>query len=159
MSETKVVNWGSDFDIDAAGGHSPDQNMIISQFGGLHQAFHLHLFVVGTNGLIASAKGVTSPANATCWVVGRPYPNYDSKQDVLETIGHEIGHVLFGAGHPDEDDPFIRGKAPLVGTVRSKRLMCKGASFNSGSRLIVKSEWDEAEAWLQQAEVKLPMTP
>jgi hypothetical protein len=73
--------------------------------------------------------------------------SYNSKQKVLETVSHEIGHMFFGEGHPDSPDPLRRGKAPLVGTDHTKRLM--HSANGSTSRLIVKKEWDEAEKWLK----------
>lgn len=147
--DVKDVNWGQNFDIDPTGIHSPDQESVVSRFGGLNAGAHLHVFIIGMDGLIDNdAKGVTSPGKATCWIVGRPHLRYDSKQDVLETIGHEIGHVFFKAGHPDEDDQLKRGVAPLLGTDRSQLLMSKGDNFSSKSRLIVKKEWDRAEEWL-----------
>lgn len=66
--------------------------------------------------------------------------------DVISTIGHEIGHVLMGYGHPDDED--APGPAPLVGTDRTVRLMC-GHSTRSleDGRLLVKSEWEAVEDW------------
>ncbi len=147
-AQSKTVNWGADFEGDVSGGHSTDQTTVIQEFGGLAANQDIHLFLMGTNGMISgNAKGMTSPTNATCWVVDRPFVSFNTKQAVLETIGHEIGHVLFGAGHPDEDLTVNRGVASLEGTDRSLRLMRKG-DFNANSRQIVKAEWDKAEVWL-----------
>ncbi len=66
-------------------------------------------------------------------------------QQVMETIAHEVGHVMLGEGHPDENT----GDAPLLGTDRSQRLMCTFVNRAPGSKLLVKSEWDEAEEWLK----------
>ncbi len=66
-------------------------------------------------------------------------------QQVIETIAHEIGHVLIGEGHPNEGG----GRAPLPGTDHSKRLMSTLAVRSAGAKLLVKNEWDEAEAWLK----------
>jgi hypothetical protein len=68
------------------------------------------------------------------------------------TIGHEIGHVFVGYGHPD--DRQSPGDYPLHGTehLAGKRLMCSGPVSSSQSRLLVKGEWDEAETWLQERE-------
>lgn len=64
---------------------------------------------------------------------------------VLHTIAHEIGHMIVGGGHPDEG----QGPAPLVGTDRTKRLMCSGYNWQIGASLLVKSEWDAAEERLK----------
>jgi hypothetical protein len=66
-------------------------------------------------------------------------------QQVMETIAHEIGHVMVGAGHPDENSGF----APLLGTDRSQRLMSTLVTRASGAKLLVKTEWDNAEEWLR----------
>lgn len=144
------VNYGTTFEYDPTGqGHSPDQQAAIDAFDGLNENADLHVFIIGTSAYLGGdAKGVTSPAQATCWITGRAFGDYDSKQDVLETIGHEVGHVFFGAGHPDEADPVDRGVAPLTGTDHSKRLMCKNPVSNS--KLVVKGEWDKAEDWLSK---------
>ena len=65
-------------------------------------------------------------------------------------MAHEIGHVFWGPGHPN-DRPNV-GRAALPGTDFSKRLM---ATFQAGGilpKLIVKAEWDEAEKWLKDEE-------
>ena len=76
--------------------------------------------------------------------------------DSLSTISHEIGHLLVGPGHPNEyiaNDEDSGGKAPLQSlalTDHQKRLMCSGNQAKIYySRLLVKSEWDEAEDWLK----------
>ena len=69
-----------------------------------------------------------------------------SDQTINENIAHEIGHVLIGEGHPDQND----GPAPLQGTDRSLRLMNSGYSNVHGAKLLVKKEWDLAEAWLKR---------
>jgi hypothetical protein len=70
-----------------------------------------------------------------------------SDQKINENIAHEIGHILIGEGHPDQND----GYAPLEGTDRSKRLMNSGNSRVPGAKLLVKTEWDRAEIWLKTA--------
>jgi hypothetical protein len=67
-------------------------------------------------------------------------------QDVdryLGTIAHEIGHVMLGPGHPNEEG----GVAPFMGTDRSDRLMT--VPHDREDRLLVKAEWDKAEQWLK----------
>ena len=64
----------------------------------------------------------------------------------MATIGHEIGHVLTGYGHPDKNNV---GVAPLVGTDRTVRLMCSHANRSlKDGKLLVKTEWEAAEGWL-----------
>jgi hypothetical protein len=80
---------------------------------------------------------------------GNPTDYYLPEKDrsvlaVVETIAHEIGHIMVGSGHPDDNE----GDAPLIGTDRTKRLMCSGLRSSSESKLLVKKEWDKAETWL-----------
>jgi hypothetical protein len=64
----------------------------------------------------------------------------------MRTLAHEIGHIMVGAGHPDE----LGGPAVLRGTDHTKRLMCSGnLSTHTSSCLLVKREWDKAEEWLK----------
>ncbi len=60
---------------------------------------------------------------------------------------HEMGHVLFGGGHPD----LGTGRAPLFGTEHHRRLMssAKTSGFKSGV-LTVKGEWDRADLNIQE---------
>jgi hypothetical protein len=67
-------------------------------------------------------------------------------EDVLHTIAHEVGHIIVGDGHPDDEG----GDAPLSGTDRTKRLMCSGPHWTGNSLLLVKQEWDNAEIWLSE---------
>ncbi len=71
---------------------------------------------------------------------------YRSVSAVIHTIAHEIGHIVVGGGHPNEGN---EGPAPLVGTDRTKRLMCRGSESDQNSLLLVKKEWDKAEEWLK----------
>jgi hypothetical protein len=66
--------------------------------------------------------------------------------EYLDTMVHEIGHILLGEGHPDRGD----NRSPLPGTRHVERLMCSGPQRkkDGSSRLIVKQEWDDAENWL-----------
>lgn len=95
------------------------------------------------------AVGITNRAGSTCWVLGNRSPDYRTKQQVLQTIGHEIGHVFFGYGHPSEYSGGEKGPAALPGTHHSSRLMCKGTATTEDSRIIVKGEWDEGYQWLR----------
>jgi hypothetical protein len=157
--DIKAVNFGADFEL--ANPHSSDQGLAYAAFTGNDQ-HHINVFIIGKNGtlgLLGGVAGYASVLNNTCWILGKSVPGYESKQDVLETLGHEIGHIFFEAGHPDERDPLQRGVAPLVGTDHSKRLMASGSIFNPNSQLIVKAEWDKAEEWLKEREKILSMEP
>jgi hypothetical protein len=64
-------------------------------------------------------------------------------------VAHEVGHVMLGSGHPDEQG----GEAVLEGTRRIERLMYtsirdKIETGNLFKNLLVKREWDKAEVWL-----------
>jgi hypothetical protein len=63
-----------------------------------------------------------------------------------KAIAHEVGNLLLGAGHPDEEG----GIQPLFGTARTQRLLCSGPKCSANSLLLVKKEWDKAEEWLVQ---------
>jgi hypothetical protein len=71
--------------------------------------------------------------------------------ELLYLMAHEVGHVIIGLGHPDQDG----GAAPLPGTNRMERLMYsdmdekKNAGLLDSNRL-VKAEWDAAEAWMKK---------
>lgn len=69
---------------------------------------------------------------------------------VMHTIAHEIGHILVGNGHPDENS----GPAPLGLGIEEdqKRLMCSGFNWNplNPGKQLVYAEWEAAEAKLQE---------
>jgi hypothetical protein len=67
----------------------------------------------------------------------------------MNAIAHEIGHIFFGEGHPDEEAQFDKGVAPLPDTSDTDRLMCSGIRSNLESKLIVKAEWDAGLIWLR----------
>jgi hypothetical protein len=95
----------------------------------------------------ATAAGI-APENKNTVFLGpqRGFENMpeERKNIALRTLAHEIGHVICGVGHPDERSSI----ANLPGTDHSKRLMCSGNIWPSGSGLLVKREWDAAEVWL-----------
>lgn len=68
---------------------------------------------------------------------------------MMNTIAHEIGHVMLNAGHPNlnADDPTTH---PLPRSYWPDRLMYMWpfAPATARRKLLVKGEWDEIEAWL-----------
>ncbi len=98
---------------------------------------------IGANAVLANAG---DPTNA------RPV------DALINTLCHEIGHVMIGVGHPDDFNIEVTlglgsgtsGVAPLPGTDRSKRLMSSPSTRAENATLLVKTEWDTAEAWLIQ---------
>jgi hypothetical protein len=102
----------------------------------------------------------TNPASRNCCLVhasstinGLPSNNPRGPEHGMATIGHEIGHILVGEGHPGQDNG---GPAPLPGTDHRQRLMAGGEIVPLGGlrtgKLLVKAEWDEADAWLKAEE-------
>ena len=75
-------------------------------------------------------------------------PGFDHAGGLKHTYAHEIGHVFFGEGHPDQGG----GPAPLPGTNHQDRLMMGGTGvrYPDYGLLIVKPEWDKAEGWMQE---------
>lgn len=125
---------------------SIDQTEVIKETGPVGVS-DIRVFMVSTIG-IQGGYGITNRTSATCWVAGlKTSLKYENPEDVLSTIGHEIGHVLVGEGHPD-----ITGTgnpADLVGTTHPVRLMCSGPNRDRRiGKLLVKAEWDTAEVWL-----------
>lgn len=102
-----------------------------------------------------NAVGIADPATNQCWVdgdnVGAEFFGYgdtnSQKRHALHTIAHEIGHIVMGAGHPDQKS----GPAILPGSEHIQRLMVAGgkSGLNIQHR-IVKGEWDAAERWLTE---------
>lgn len=68
---------------------------------------------------------------------------------------HELGHRIIGDGNPDDGG----GVAPLVNTDRRRRQMASGGHRGYNANLIVKKEWDEAEAWMVREEQNNRMNP
>ncbi len=130
---------------------SVDQQKTLDEVGNLVDQ-KIRVFLIANQGTFvvgnaAFAYGVTNRSAATCWVLGSQTGSNVDVKNVLSTIGHEIGHVLVGYGHPDDGE--APGPAPLVGTDQTVRLMCRhqNRSLEDG-RLLVKSEWEAAEEWL-----------
>lgn len=114
--------------------------------GGVYQ-MALHSTNSGVYSRLNQLDGYTFIEEAVCWVNAG---QHRSKTAILDTLAHEIGHVIIGSGHPDKGS----GKAPLPGTNHRLRLMCSGdLSPSDGSgRLLVKAEWDAAEIWFKEEE-------
>jgi hypothetical protein len=91
--------------------------------------------------------GWSYPEGAYSWMAakGLTLPKHNAW---LGTAAHEIGHIMLGAGHPDNES----GPAPLPGTNRKYRLMSSTPLSNAASfatrRVLVKAEWDKAQNWL-----------
>jgi hypothetical protein len=155
---TLVVPFNTDMTIGPEA-HATDQATIAGLSGNLSES-HINVFIIGKNGDLNGDSGATTSSQATCWILGRHSANnkYKTKDDLMATVGHEMGHVFFGDGHPNGSFT-AQGVAPLLGTDHVKRLMCFGPLSNSSSRLIVKAEWDAAEIWLKKAENRLSMDP
>ncbi len=68
----------------------------------------------------------------------------------MDTIAHEVGHMLFGEGHPDKHE----GPAPLPNAPTVLlRLMASGQDLkpsDGSARLTVKGEWDKAKEWFDK---------
>ncbi|KAH0534172.1 hypothetical protein GP486_008927 [Trichoglossum hirsutum] len=101
---------------------------------------------------LRALNGSTNPPERWVWLgmnhlsSGTPL----GKEQWLNTLAHEIGHVMLDKGHPD-DELGTPGPASLPGTDRKIRLMRSGLFLNgagTGRRTLVKAEWDAAEGWL-----------
>ena len=109
----------------------------------------LRIFVIDAllyyDAVYAPFAGFADEQSQMAAVVTR-FPNgvQRSDQAINASIAHEIGHIMIGDGHPDQN----AGPAPLYGTDRSYRLMNSGYSNVPGAKLLVKKEWDNAEEWL-----------
>jgi hypothetical protein len=122
--------------------------------------------VGGRKPIDTNATGLSNRENRICWVIGNPveFMNssnllpYDPVSGPVPTIAHEIGHILVGPGHPDQN--YLPGPGRLPGTDHRQRLMCSGnvAKLIPG-KLLVKGEWDAAEGWLQTEEAAGRISP
>jgi hypothetical protein len=138
------------FDIQIGTGDPGEEAAILAEVPPNPAPFDIRVFLVANQAPLGSsidAYGITNIPGATCWVLGSLSGKNRSKSFLLDTVAHEIGHVLVGEGHPDKDAK--PGPAPLPKTKHSLRLMCSGPNSSGSSRLLVKKEWDEAENWLK----------
>lgn len=105
------------------------------------------------NGEPFSFGGLTDVAGRHCWIIAGSddgqTPGINAEM-IRDAIGHEIGHVMIGSGHPDTGS----GRAALSHKDISERLMCSGAKRRSdgSSSLLVKAEWDSALLRLEREE-------
>jgi hypothetical protein len=145
------------FNVASLNSISIDQQKVLDQTGPDIES-NIRVFMISAIG-IQGGYGLTNRIGRTCWVAGQKTSvSYDSPEDVLSTIGHEIGHVLVGYGHPD--DPGTGNPADLDGTNNSMRLMCSGDNRDRlNGKLLLKAEWDAAEAWMREEERQGRMTP
>ena len=131
--------------------HSSEQQTIYNSTPTGSDA-NIKIFLVSSEGGLSSkgdAYGMTSRGQKTCWILGSRVLKNQSCQFLMDTIGHEVGHVLVDYGHPDSKNEGDQGHAPLPGTSHIDRLMCSGDKSTSESRILVKGEWDEAEKWMK----------
>jgi hypothetical protein len=86
---------------------------------------------------------------------GNPTEGIYLNQAMVDTLAHEIGHLMVGEGHPSDYNIELAlggshgGPAPLPGTDTALRLMSGHDARAPGARLLVKAEWDLAEEWLK----------
>jgi hypothetical protein len=66
---------------------------------------------------------------------------------VRQSVAHEIGHVMLGIDHPDKGG----GPASLMSLQPDTRRLMYSLieEIPESDKLLVKGEWDNAEAWLQ----------
>jgi hypothetical protein len=135
--------------IDAHRTNSVDINLYLIK-GSLYYSDHpTHPLSSPLGGSSYPSQDSSSENYANCCVVSLQY-----NSSPLRTMAHEIGHLMVGPGHPDKyegSDPSFGGKAPLQTlpiSEHKKRLMCSGDNSDGNSKLLVKTEWDEAEKWL-----------
>jgi len=65
--------------------------------------------------------------------------------EVMQTIAHEIGHILIGAGHADQPNDVVVYPCIVPNTDPAIRLMVSGDGQEEGkvSRTLLKCEWDK----------------
>ncbi len=116
-------------------------DLIVTLIGGvLYVAAENNSFGASPPGIIPSIVATTAPRGEDPTLIPR------EESDVIDTMTHEMGHRIFGSGHPDENG----GVAPLNSNTHwERRLMASGGVRSYSQRLIVKDEWDVAEQWLE----------
>ena len=145
-------------DVNVLDEHSPEQIAIVNAIPTGTPVPNITVFLLGGDKMIKAgthnAFGLANRDKRTAWVMAESLSGRQTA-DVAHAIAHEIGHVLVGYGHPDEND----GRSPLPGTDHKQRLMRSGDAAGGSIRtghppgyLLVKPEWDEAEVWFQKEE-------
>ncbi len=166
---------------------TPEQGLIVAERSKLPKdEANIEVYILGSERLLGGdAWGSTNRDQRRCWIMGDdpdkdPYKTLtgdplpagetESRNEDYSyplqywNIAHEIGHVLVGYGHPNEQGGSSgnRGKAPLPGTDHRKRLMLSGkgrVAGQLGGFLLVKGEWDEAEKWIRKEEISERIKP
>jgi len=120
--------------------------------------YHINVFIVGGGSPFLNYSIIGNTMTIGNPFVGAAYPDINAcivdgdrtgpgfqntLGGVLNTISHEIGHLMIGSGHPDQGF----GPAPLT-RLHNRRVMASGTQRDPDGRLLVKGEWDTAEAWL-----------
>jgi hypothetical protein len=157
------LNWDTAtangaLDVDDPDIHSAEQAAIVAATPAGTPVPNITVFLLGGDKMIKAgthnAFGLANRDKRTAWVMAESLSGRQTA-DVAHAIAHEIGHVLVGYGHPDEND----GRSPLPGTDHKQRLMRSGDAAGGSIRtghppgyLLVKPEWDEAEVWFQKEE-------
>ena len=152
----------------------PNGNSIFN--GQLLPRNELHLFLMGGCTFIRTintsppnnriterhGRGFADISNDRCFVVASTIPESPHSIDVmasirpqiLNTMAHEIGHLIITFGHPDQYNPTVNdpndplahggGPAPLAmdAFLHQRRLMASGLIRNLGRELVLE-EWNE----------------
>jgi hypothetical protein len=152
----------------------PNGNSIFN--GQLLPRNELHLFLMGgctfirtiitsppNNRIVErNARGFADISNGRCFVVASTIPESPHSIDVmasirpqiLNTMAHEIGHLIITGGHPDQYNPTVidpndplahgGGPAPLAMDpfLHQRRLMASGLIRNLGRELVLE-EWNQ----------------
>ncbi|MCF7676091.1 MAG: hypothetical protein K9M97_12150 [Akkermansiaceae bacterium] len=124
---------------------SPEQELILGARPAGQPVSNIDVFILGTSvGFAGAAWGTTAVLQRNCWIVGDAL-GIRTLETMKRTIAHEIGHVIVGAGHPDNGtSEFI-----LPGTDYTPRLMSNvPAQTTNPGVLLIKAEWEKVEAWM-----------
>jgi hypothetical protein len=130
--------------------HSEEQAAIHAETAAMTSSNpqNIHVYFIGRP-TDPFSYGITIRNERTCWIDSSYMMPTKDQPFLLETIAHEIGHVLVGNGHPNDGT----NQFTLPGTAHHKRLMRSGElNRPDPGHLLVKHEWDAAERWLTQEE-------
>ncbi len=130
--------------------NSQSHNINIYIVGGANYVRGFYLNPIESRIAYKVAAGIAHEERRIC-VVPCGSSIITSRLATLDTLAHEVGHVVAGVGHAD-DNKKDTGPVMLPGTNPVKRLMCSGTirRKDGSSRLLVKQEWDSAEAWFAE---------